>query len=37
LERAEPLDDEGFVLFSMDRQGQVVGLIMMEASEFAVA
>lgn len=33
----EPLNNEGLVLASLDGKGQVVGLIIMEASKFAMA
>lgn len=31
----EPLDEEGLVLASLDKQGQVAGLVIMEASSLA--
>ena len=34
---SESLDDEGFVVASLDEQGKVAGLMIMQASRFAEA
>lgn len=33
----EPLDEQGLVVASLDEQGKIPGLMIMEASKFAVA